>query len=99
MHWIDTPQVKDQRDSVGLNALYKNSAVVLRFMDEETEDINSERKIDANAKLGFLFFKDCFFTVCINELEINNLFYIRVFMFKISFIKIKGTFSGTGNNT
>lgn len=37
---------KTKSDSVDLNALCKNSAVVLGVLDEETEDINSERKTD-----------------------------------------------------
>lgn len=44
MHWIVIPQVKDRSNSADLNALYKNSAVVLGFMDEETEDINVWKK-------------------------------------------------------
>lgn len=46
MHWINTPQVKDKSDLVDVSALCKNSGVVLGFMDEETEDINSKRKTD-----------------------------------------------------
>lgn len=62
--WIDIPQVKDKSDSVDLNTLCKNSAVVLGAMGEETKDINSERKPDKiNVKLGLLLFKDCFFTI------------------------------------
>jgi len=42
-----------------------------------------------NAELGLPRFKDYFFTICTNELEINksSLLYIRFFIFKISYLK------------